>query len=228
MWLPWWWSALSWVVSDEEPWGVQEQLDMEQQYLYLECAEEDKRRGQHKVANQEVKPGRCWVMPLLNPAIQNLFLHNNHWKDKHVVTVQLCGVVRQGRLNQRAKVGCVFCRFGKEEAETRKGDAMMEDRQVEWGEPGVLLPVQTFYENEHDGRHRHDQTLNQDIDNQDETSYSLKTHKEKTENLIYEHDIDVKMENKDTQMSVESYNQECDETDTHEEIYFEEHEQACD
>ena len=89
---------------------------MGQQYLYLECAEEDKMRGQHKVADQEVKPGRCWaamqtvvklwqvwrfllqtvVVPLLNPAIQNLFLHNNHWKDKHVVTIWLCGVVRRG------------------------------------------------------------------------------------------------------------------------------------
>ena len=65
-------------------------------------------------------PGMCWVVPLLNPAIQNLFLHNNHWKDKHVVTVWLCGVVRQCQLNQRArgqvgevrqgaKVSCVFC-----------------------------------------------------------------------------------------------------------------------
>ena len=78
-------------------------------------------------------------MPLLNPASQNLFLHNNHWKDKHVVIVWLCGVVRQGRLNQRAgeqagglrqgaKVGCVFCRVGKEEAENRKGVVVMEDR----------------------------------------------------------------------------------------------------
>ena len=78
-------------------------------------------------------------MPLLNLAIQNLFLHNNHWKDKHVVTVWLCGVVRQGRLDQRAreqagevrqgaKVGCVFCQVGKEEAENRKGVVVMEDR----------------------------------------------------------------------------------------------------
>ena len=34
---------------------------MEQQYMYLECDEEDKRRGQHKVADQEVKSGRCWA-----------------------------------------------------------------------------------------------------------------------------------------------------------------------
>ena len=80
---------------------------MERQYLYLKYAKEDKRRGQHKVADQKVKPGRCWAtlqvieklrqgwrlqlqavaVPLLNPAIQNLFLHNNHWKDKHVVTI---------------------------------------------------------------------------------------------------------------------------------------------
>ena len=110
----------------------------------------------------------------------------------------------------------------------------MEDRQVEWVEPRELLPVLTsykerqFHENEHDERHRHDQTLNQDTNNQDETSYNLKTHKEKTENLIYEHDMDAKIENKDTQMYVGSYNQECDETDTQKEIQFEEHEQECD
>ena len=91
---------------------------MEQQYLYLECDEEDKRRGRHKVADQEVKPRRCRATPkmivkllqgwrlqlqtvvvmLLNSANQNLFLHNNLWKDKHVVTVWLCGMVRQGQL----------------------------------------------------------------------------------------------------------------------------------
>ena len=47
---------------------------------------------------------------------------------------------------------------------------------------------------------------------------------EKTENLIYEHDMNVKMENKDTQMYIGSYNQECDETDAQKKIYFEEHE----
>ena len=45
---------------------------------------------------------------------------------------------------------------------------------------------------------------------------------EKTENLIYEHDMEVKMGNKDTQKYVESYNQECDQTGTQKEIYFEE------
>jgi hypothetical protein len=55
-------------------------------------------------------------------------------------------------------------------------------------------------------------------------SYNLKTHKEKTENLIYEHDMDAKRENKDTQKYVGSYNQECVETDTQIEMYFGEHE----
>ena len=56
-------------------------------------------------------------------------------------------------------------------------------------------------------------------------SYNLKTHKEKTENLIYEHDMDAKRENKDTQKYIENYNQEYyDETDTQTEIYFEEQE----
>jgi len=81
-----------------------------------------------------------------------------------------------------------------------------------------MLPVQTlqkerhFHENEHDGRHKYDQTLSQDNDNQDGMSYNLKTHKEKTENLIYEHDMDAKGENKDTQKYIGSYNQECVET----------------
>ena len=87
---------------------------MEQQYLYLECVEKDKKRGQNKDSDQEVKPWRGWsalqtvvmlqqdwryqlqtvVVWLLNPAIENLFLHNNHWKDKHVVTLWLWGMVR--------------------------------------------------------------------------------------------------------------------------------------
>ena len=58
-----------------------------------------------------------------------------------------------------------------------------------------MLPVQTsqkerhFHENEHDGRHKYDEILNQDNDNQDGMRYSLKTHKEKTGNLIYEYDM---------------------------------------
>ena len=44
---------------------------------------------------------------------------------------------------------------------------------------------------------------------------------EKTENLINEHDMDVKMGNKDTQKYRENYNQECDQTSTQKEIYFE-------
>ena len=44
-----------------------------------------------------------------------------------------------------------------------------------------MLHVQTsqkeryFHENEHDGRHKYDEILNQDNDNQDGMSYSLKT-----------------------------------------------------
>jgi hypothetical protein len=55
-------------------------------------------------------------------------------------------------------------------------------------------------------------------------SYSLKTHKEKTENLICEHNMDAKRGNKDTQKYVGSYNQEGDKTDTQMEIYFGEQE----
>jgi hypothetical protein len=93
-----------------------------------------------------------------------------------------------------------------------------------------MLPVQTsqkerqFHENKHDGRHKYDEILNQDNDNQDGMNYSLKTHKEKTGNLICEHDMDAKRGTKDTQMYVGSYNQEGDETDTQTEIYFGEQE----
>ena len=80
------------------------------------------------------------------------------------------------------------------------------------------------HENGHDGRYTCDEIQCQNINNQGERNCRQKTHKEKTENLIYEHDMDIKMENKDTQMYVGSYNQECDETDTQKEIYFEEHE----
>jgi hypothetical protein len=75
-----------------------------------------------------------------------------------------------------------------------------------------MLPVQTsqkerqFHENEHDGRNKYEEILNQDNDNQDGMSYSLKTHKEKTGNLICEHDMVAKRENKDTQKYVGSYN----------------------
>jgi hypothetical protein len=51
-------------------------------------------------------------------------------------------------------------------------------------------------------------------------SYNLKTHKEKTRNLIYEHDMDAKRENKDTKKYVGRYNQECVETVTQTEMYF--------
>jgi hypothetical protein len=96
--------------------------------------------------------------------------------------------------------------------------------------PVRILPVQTsqkeryFHENEHDEKHKYDEILNQDNDNQDGMSYSLKTNKEKTENLIYDYDMDTKKGNKDTQKYGGSYNQECDETDTQIEMYFGEQE----
>ena len=116
---------LSLAVSDEEPWGVWKQRDQEQQYLYLECAEEDKRRDQHKAVYQEVNSGRSAAAPqvvvnllsggfqtesvmVLKPANQNLFLHKNQWNDKHVVIVWQCGMVRQGQMKQRAKMGWYF------------------------------------------------------------------------------------------------------------------------
>jgi hypothetical protein len=47
---------------------------------------------------------------------------------------------------------------------------------------------------------------------------------ENNKNLTYEHDIDVKGGNKDTQKYTENYNQEYDETNTQREIYFGEQE----
>jgi hypothetical protein len=70
--------------------------------------------------------------------------------------------------------------------------------------------------------------LNQDNDNQDEMSYTLRTKMGRNENPICEHDMDAKGENKDTQKYTENYNQEYDETDTQMEIYFREKKQAYD
>jgi hypothetical protein len=63
----------------------------------------------------------------------------------------------------------------------------------------VELSLQThLHENKHDGRHIYVETLNQDNDNQDKRSYTLRTHMEMNENPTYEHGMDAKGENKDT------------------------------
>ena len=85
-----------------------------------------------------------------------------------------------------------------------------------------------FYKNEHDGRHKYDEMLNQDNDNQDEMSYILRTHMENNRNPICEHGMDPERENKDTQKYAKNSNKEYDEIDTQTEIYFKEQEQACD
>jgi len=61
-----------------------------------------------------------------------------------------------------------------------------------------------LHENEHNRRHKYVEMLNQDSDNQDEMSYTLRTHMERNENPICEHDKDAKGENKDTQKYVEN------------------------
>ena len=66
--------------------------------------------------------------------------------------------------------------------------------------------------------------LSQDNNNQDEKNYILRTQVERNENPTYKHDMDVKMENKDTQRYTRSYNYEYDETDTKTKIYFREQE----
>jgi len=44
----------------------------------------------------------------------------------------------------------------------------------------------------------------QDNDNQDERSYSLRTHMERNKNPTYEHDMETDMKSKDTLMYVEN------------------------
>jgi len=76
-----------------------------------------------------------------------------------------------------------------------------------------------FHENKHDGRHKYDEKLNQDNDNQDEMSYILRTHMVKNINPICEHGMDARKENKDTQKYAENYNQEYDETHSNKDLF---------
>jgi hypothetical protein len=79
-----------------------------------------------------------------------------------------------------------------------------------------LLAVQNLqkethsHENKHDGRHIYVERRNRDNDNQGVRNYSLRIHKERNKNPIYEHDMDAETENKDTQKYVENNNQEYD------------------
>jgi hypothetical protein len=50
--------------------------------------------------------------------------------------------------------------------------------------------------------------INQDNDNQDERNYTLRTHIEMNRNPTYEHGMDIKKENRDTQKYIENHNQE--------------------
>jgi hypothetical protein len=110
----------------EEPWDVDEQLGMEKCDMYLEDAKEDIKRGLHRVADQLEKQWRDssalvrllqnWDDLLQNrvallqqtsehahPVMENLFLHNNHWKNKHMLIVWQCGMVMKGWQNLWAK-----------------------------------------------------------------------------------------------------------------------------
>jgi hypothetical protein len=51
-----------------------------------------------------------------------------------------------------------------------------------------------FHKNEHDVKHKYDEMLNQDNDNQDEMSYILRTQMENNKNPICEHGMDAKIE----------------------------------
>jgi len=55
-----------------------------------------------------------------------------------------------------------------------------------------------FHENKYDRRHKYDEMLNQDNDNQDRMSYIIRTHMERNKYPICEHGMDTKKENKDT------------------------------
>jgi hypothetical protein len=62
----------------------------------------------------------------------------------------------------------------------------------------ILQKETHLHEIRHDRRHKHVEMLNyQDNDNQDKMTYNLRTHMEMKENSTYEHDMDVKKENKD-------------------------------
>jgi hypothetical protein len=67
-----------------------------------------------------------------------------------------------------------------------------------------------FHENEYDGRYIYVEMLNQDNDNQNERNHILRTHMERNGNPTYEHGMDTKKENRDTQKYVENHNQEYD------------------
>jgi hypothetical protein len=71
-----------------------------------------------------------------------------------------------------------------------------------------ILQAEThFHENKHDERRIYIDTLNQDNNNQDEKNYTLRTHMEMNRNPTYEHGMDPKKENRDTQKYVENHNQ---------------------
>jgi hypothetical protein len=53
---------------------------------------------------------------------------------------------------------------------------------------------------------KYNEMLNQDNDNQDEMSYTLRTHMKRNRNPICDYDMDAKRENKDIQKYVENYN----------------------
>ena len=80
------------------------------------------------------------------------------------------------------------------------------------------------HENGHDGRYTCDEIQCQNIDNQGERNCSQKTHKEKTENPIYDYYRDAKKENIDNQKYVKKYKQETGETNNQKEIDYQEQE----
>ena len=80
------------------------------------------------------------------------------------------------------------------------------------------------HENGHDGRYKCDEIQCQNIDNQDERDCSQKTHKEKTENPIYDYYKDAKKENIDIQKYVKNDNQETVETNNQKGIDYQEQE----
>jgi hypothetical protein len=63
------------------------------------------------------------------------------------------------------------------------------------------------HKNEHDERYKCAEMRYQDNDNKDEKSYTLKTHMERNENLIYDYDRDAEMEKNDNLETVEKDNQ---------------------
>lgn len=106
-------------------------------------------------------------------------------------------------------------KLGKWEIEIWCGEVSRDTPSVQIYQKKILV-----HENRHDKRHKYVEMWGQENDNQDERSYSLRTHMERNQNPTNEHDMEADTESKDTQIYAENYNQEYDEKDTQTWTFF--------